>query len=150
MLIACVLIFGVFSVATAHVWSLESLLLARLLTGIGLGGALPNLIALSAESVDERARATAVSLMYCGVPLGGALAAVVGLLDVGRWQTVFYVGGLAPLLVAPLLGRYLAETPAFCAIEADLRRAARAGPGWAPSRCRPPCCCGWAISSPSR
>ncbi|TWI55048.1 AAHS family 3-hydroxyphenylpropionic acid transporter [Pseudomonas duriflava] len=111
VLIASVILFGVFSLASAHVWDMSSLLVARFMTGIGLGGALPNLIALSSESAGERARNTAVSLMYCGVPLGGALAAVVGLLDTGLgWRTVFYVGGIAPLLVAPLLAVYLVET----------------------------------------
>ena len=123
VLIASVVLFGLFSLASAHVWDMQSLLIARFMTGIGLGGALPNLIALSSESAGERARNTAVSLMYCGVPLGGALAAIVGLLETGLgWRTVFYVGGFAPLLVAPLLGVYLMESSAFV----KSRQAARA------------------------
>jgi MFS family permease len=54
------------------------LLLARLMTGVGLGAALPNLIALTSEAAGPRFRGTAVSLMYCGVPVGAALAAVLG------------------------------------------------------------------------
>lgn len=64
------LLFGLFSLSTAFVESYSSLLLVRFLTGLGLGAALPNLIALCAEAVSERNRGTAISVMYCGVPLG--------------------------------------------------------------------------------
>ncbi len=109
VLIGAVVLFGLFSIATALVWSLNSLLAARFLTGVGLGAALPNLIALSSEAADARSRGTAVSLMYCGVPLGGALAALVGIAGLASgWKAVFYVGG-----VAPLLALYLPESAAF-------------------------------------
>lgn len=114
VLTASVALFGLFSLATAYAWSLESLLLARLLTGCGLGGALPNLIALSSESAGERHRGMAVALMYCGVPLGAALAAALGMAGFsGSWKLVFYVGGLLPLLIAPLIGAYLPESAQF-------------------------------------
>lgn len=48
------------------------------MTGVGLGAALPNLIALTSEAAGPRFRGTAVSLMYCGVPIGAALAATLG------------------------------------------------------------------------
>ena len=114
VLIGAVAVFGLFSIATANVWDLYSLLAARFMTGVGLGAALPNLIALSSEAADTRSRGTAVSLMYCGVPLGGALAALVGMAGFpGGWKTVFYVGGVAPLLVVPLLTLCLPESSAF-------------------------------------
>lgn len=84
--------------------SYSSLLLVRFMTGLGLGAALPNLIALCAEAVSERNRGTAISFMYCGVPLGGALAAAVAMFSSEHWQTTFIIGGLAPLLVVPLMG----------------------------------------------
>ncbi|WKN23405.1 3-(3-hydroxy-phenyl)propionate transporter MhpT [Azotobacter vinelandii] len=114
VLIGAVALFGLFSIATALVWDFYSLLAARFLTGVGLGAALPNLIALSSEAADARSRGTAVSLMYCGVPLGGALAALVGMAGLASgWKAVFYVGGVAPLLVAPLLVLCLPESAAF-------------------------------------
>ena len=69
ILIGAVILFGVFSLLTAYVDSYYHLLLVRFMTGLGLGAALPNLIALCAEAVDERRRGTAISIMYCGVPL---------------------------------------------------------------------------------
>ena len=83
------------------------------MTGLGLGAALPNLIALCAEAVSERNRGTAISVMYCGVPLGGALAAVVAMFSSEHWQTTFIIGGLAPLLVVPLMILLLPESSAF-------------------------------------
>ncbi|MGF6543154.1 3-(3-hydroxy-phenyl)propionate transporter MhpT [Paraburkholderia youngii] len=110
-------VFGIFSIATAQVWSFESLLIARLLTGIGLGGAMPNLIALSSEAVDPRHRNTAVSVMYCGMPVGGALAALIAVLSAGAtaWRHIFYVGGVGPLLIIPLLIALLPESREFAA-----------------------------------
>ncbi|MEO8642697.1 3-(3-hydroxy-phenyl)propionate transporter MhpT [Pseudomonas sp.] len=113
ILIAAVLLFGVFSLSTAYVSSFSGLLLARFMTGLGLGAALPNLIALCAEAVGEQRRGTAISIMYAGVPLGGALAAVVAMLFTEHWQTTFIIGGLAPLLVVPLMILLLPESSAF-------------------------------------
>ncbi|WP_275630272.1 3-(3-hydroxy-phenyl)propionate transporter MhpT [Pseudomonas sp. 273] len=114
VLIGSVALFGVFSLATAHAWDLHSLLAARLLTGVGLGAALPNLIALSSEAAGARLRGSAVSLMYCGVPLGAALAAGIGIAGyAGNWQLVFHVGGVVPLLILPLLALYLPESGGF-------------------------------------
>jgi AAHS family 3-hydroxyphenylpropionic acid transporter len=114
VLIASVALFGVFSIATAHAWDLNSLLAARLMTGVGLGAALPNLIALCSEAAGTRLRGTAVSLMYCGVPIGAALAATIGIAGYSAdWTVVYYVGGVLPLLVVPLLALWLPESAAF-------------------------------------
>lgn len=114
VLIAAVILFGLFSLLTAHSSTYEGLLAARLVTGLGLGAALPILIALSAETVEDHLRSTAVSLTYCGVPLGGALAGLIGMFTLsGEWRTVFYVGGIAPLLIALLLALWLPESRAY-------------------------------------
>ena len=120
VLMASVGLFGVFSLATAMAWDFNSLLVARCLTGVGLGAALPNLIALTSEVAGPRLRGTAVSLMYCGVPLGAALAALIGIADLaGGWQVVFYVGGVVPLLIVPLLGLYLPESQQFRNVQGE-------------------------------
>jgi AAHS family 3-hydroxyphenylpropionic acid transporter len=120
VLMASVALFGIFSLATAQAWDFPSLLGARLLTGLGLGAALPNLIALTSECAGGRLRGFAVSLMYCGVPLGAALAAGISIAGyAGSWKTVFIVGGVVPLLIVPLLGLFLPESPAFLQREAQ-------------------------------
>ncbi|WP_233852531.1 3-(3-hydroxy-phenyl)propionate transporter MhpT [Paraburkholderia sp. HD33-4] len=115
-----VALFGIFSLATAQVWDLNSLLAARFLTGLGLGAAMPNLIALCSEAAPPHQRNTAVGAMYCGMPFGAALAAVVGIISPGDagWRHIFYVGGFGPLLVLPLLALFLRESAQFVAARA--------------------------------
>lgn len=75
---------------------------------------MPILIALASEAAPERLRSTAVSLTYCGVPLGGAVASLIGMAGVGDgWRTVFYVGGIAPIVIAFVLMIWLKESQAF-------------------------------------
>lgn len=114
VLIVATLIFGLFSIATAYAWDLSSLIALRFLTGVGLGAAMPNLIALPSEAAGPKLRSTAVSLMYCGVPLGAAIAALLSMAGwTAQWQAIYLIGGIAPLLVVPLLMIYLPESAAF-------------------------------------
>jgi AAHS family 3-hydroxyphenylpropionic acid transporter len=111
VLVACLLVFGAFSLATAAVGTFDGLLLVRLIAGLGLGGALPNLVALAAEAVTPEHRAGLVTRITCGLPFGGAVAGVVAA-NLG-WQEIFYVGGAAPLLLAPVAAFVLPESQAF-------------------------------------
>lgn len=115
VLIVSACLFGLLSIATAQVSSFPMLVVVRALTGLGLGGALPNLIALSSEAVEPRLRSSAVATMYCGIPLGGVIASVIGVLLAGdtEWRHIFYVGGAGPLLLVPLLIGLLPESRAF-------------------------------------
>ncbi|WP_322049581.1 3-(3-hydroxy-phenyl)propionate transporter MhpT [Paraburkholderia sp. J67] len=120
VLMASVTLFGLFSLATTLVWNFESLLVARLLTGLGLGAAMPNLIALCSEAAGPQQRSTAVGAMYCGMPFGAAIAALIGMLGASptSWRDVFYVGGLGPIVMVPLLGAFLHESQQFVAARA--------------------------------
>lgn len=132
ILLGSVLLFGLFSLATALAWSFPTLLLARLLTGVGLGAALPNLIALTSEAAGSRFRGRAVSLMYCGVPIGAALAAALGFSGLAAaWQIIFWIGGVVPLLLIPLLMRWLPESQAFQRAEASVPLRTLFAPGQA-------------------
>jgi MFS transporter, AAHS family, 3-hydroxyphenylpropionic acid transporter len=115
VLVWAVAVYGLFSLATAECWGYAPLLVARALTGVGLGAAIPNLVALVFESTPARQRNTMVGVMYCGMPFGSALAAAIGWGGIEHfgWRLIFYCGGAAPLLVAPLLARFLNESPAF-------------------------------------
>lgn len=120
VLLGSVALFGLFAIATALAWDYPTLVFARLMTGVGLGAALPNLIALTSEAAGPRFRGTAVSLMYCGVPIGAALAAAMGASGLAQaWQTIFWVGGIVPLLLVPLLMFRLPESQAFSAQQQD-------------------------------
>lgn len=80
-----------------------------------MGGALPMMITLASEAVAENRKATAVSIMYSGIPFGGLLTSVVAMLLAGdsEWRHIFYVGGIAPILLIPLLMKYLPESKSY-------------------------------------
>jgi AAHS family 3-hydroxyphenylpropionic acid transporter len=108
--------FGLFSAATAFVTGFAPLLSVRLLAGLGLGGAMPNLIALSAEAlaadgvaVDRRVRI--VTIITAGMPFGGALSGVVAILL--SWRGIFLVGAAIPLALAALMVVGLPESRGF-------------------------------------
>jgi AAHS family 3-hydroxyphenylpropionic acid transporter len=113
VLIASLTVFGLFSAATALAWDLDSLLAIRVLAGLGLGGAMPNLLALAAEAVGEDRRARVVTLVAAGFPFGGALAGAIAA-TLG-WRDIFLVGAAAPLAMAPLMAFVLPESSSFLA-----------------------------------
>jgi AAHS family 3-hydroxyphenylpropionic acid transporter len=97
--------FGFMSIATGFSSGFMALLLTRFLTGVGLGGALPNLLALVAENTTSKHRSSAIATLYAGLPTGGAIASIVTFLDKdpASWRMIFFIGGIAPLVVVPLL-----------------------------------------------
>ncbi len=98
-------LFGLFSLASAFAASLDSLLVLRFLTGLGLGGAMPNAVALGVEYFPKRLRATAVTVVFVGFTIGAAVGGFIAasLLPAFGWPSVFIVGGTVPLLVVPVL-----------------------------------------------
>ncbi len=110
-------IFGAFSLITAYVPSFGGLLAVRLAAGLGLGGALPNLLALAAEAVAPEQRTRLVTQITCGMPLGGAIAGMVA--AVLPWRDIFHLGGLAPLALAAVTAVALPESRAFVAARRD-------------------------------
>ena len=70
--------------------------------------------------------------MYCGVPIGAALAAALGFSGLAAaWQTIFWIGGVVPLLLIPLLMRWLPESQAFQRAEASVPLRTLFAPGQA-------------------
>jgi AAHS family 4-hydroxybenzoate transporter-like MFS transporter len=112
------LAFGVGALVTAFVHDVNTLLAIRFLTGLGLGGAMPNAIALTSEFNPRRRRATMVMIMFCGFSVGAALGGLLAaaLIPHFGWRAVFVVGGLAPLLLVPILALWLPESVRFLAL----------------------------------
>jgi AAHS family 4-hydroxybenzoate transporter-like MFS transporter len=102
VLMLSVLIFGISSLFTATAGTVEALTAFRVLTGLGMGGAMPNAIALTSEYMPRRRRATAVTAMICGFSLGGAVGGFVAAALIPRfgWESVFIAGGTVPVLIA--------------------------------------------------
>ncbi len=122
ILLTAMLVFSLGSMVTAYADSFTQLLIWRFITGVGLGAALPNVIALSAEYAPEKRRATLVILMFCGMPLGavlGGAASALWLIPHYGWRSVFLVGGALPLLILPLIAYALPESIRFLQLKAD-------------------------------
>jgi len=129
VLVASVAIFGLFCLLTPCAWDLPSLSAARVLTGLGLGGALPNLVALVSESSPEHRRSASVTLVYAGTPFGGAVISLVSLLlPTVHWRWIFVVGGLLPLLLAPIMAFALPESTEFRRLQVQGAGARALGP----------------------
>jgi benzoate transport len=112
ILIACALSYGVLMIGTALVKDINSLLWMRFLTGVALGGAMPAGIALVSEYAPTRLRSTMVTVAVSGFSIGGALGGVAASLLIQKfgWPAVFVVGGVVPVLIAPLLWLWLPES----------------------------------------
>ena len=100
-IISSLIFVGLTTLACAWASNVQELLWLRFLSGLGLGGVLPNVIALNAEFAPRRSRATMLVVMSMGISLGGAIPGIVGatLMPTYGWPVIFLVGGIAPLVV---------------------------------------------------
>ncbi|HEY4298158.1 MAG TPA: MFS transporter [Paraburkholderia sp.] len=116
MIFSC-LAFGLLSLATMSATSVGELAVLRFLTGFGLGGGMPNALALTSEYMPSRVRVTATMIMFCGFSLGAALGgwAVAQLIVQHGWQAVFLIGGVIPLVLAVVLALLVPESPRYFA-----------------------------------
>jgi len=115
LLVISVAFIGLFSVLSAFAWSVPSITAMRFLTGIGIGGAMPVTVALTADYSPISRRGTLLMLMFCGNTIGGFLGGqlVAQVLPIFGWQSIFLSGGTPPLVLIPFLLLYLPESPRF-------------------------------------
>ena len=129
VLICSTAVFALFTLCTVWVNSFHSLLAVRFLAGAGLGAAMPILITLASEAVSPQNRGRAVGLMYCGMPVGAALLSLIAATDFGaNWKNVFYLGGLLPIVVIPLMMLLLPESREFLQAQNQAESAENAAP----------------------
>ena len=118
VLISSVIAFGAFTLGTMFAFNYESLFAARIGAGIGFGAALPNLMAMAAEVSPSDKRGSTGAMMFCGMPVGGGTVALISWLTPNQnWRMLFLIGGLAPLLIAPVLMLFLRETRGLVVFE---------------------------------
>ena len=112
VLLGSVLGFGLCTVMTAFAHNTTEMAVLRLLTGLGLGAAMPNATTLLTEYVPEKRRAFLVAAMFTGFNLGSALIgfAAAAMLPAWGWQSVLLLGGGLPLLLLPVLFIWLPES----------------------------------------
>ena len=105
------------SVATAMTTTILWFSILRVLTGFGLGAALPNATTLVSEYAPSRRRSQMMALSYCGMTLGGAVAGYLTNLfvQVASWRWAIVAGGILPLACAVVVAVALPESPKFLA-----------------------------------
>jgi MFS transporter, AAHS family, 4-hydroxybenzoate transporter len=115
LLLATTLLFALMSIAAGFSETITQLTVLRFLTGLGLGGALPNAITLCSEYSPDQRRASLVALMVCGFTVGMAASGFVAaaVIPTLGWQWVLFIGGAVPLLLVPVLGLLLHESAHF-------------------------------------
>ncbi len=142
ILVFSTLAFGLGALVTALVQDVNTLLVIRFLTGLGLGGAMPNTVAMTSEFNPQRRRATMVMIMFCGFSVGAALSGLLAAAMIPQfgWRSVFVVGGAAPLVMVPILALRLPESVRFLALTgratervANLLRAIAPGAAFGPA-----------------
>ncbi len=99
--------------------------ICRFIAGLGIGGVMPNVVALMSEYAPKKIRSTLVAIMFSGYSVGGMLSAGLGmvLLPSYGWQSVFYVAGI-PLLLLPLIMKFLPESVGFMVKQGRTQEAA--------------------------
>lgn len=124
IMVASVVLFATCTFATTLVRDFEYLMAIRFVTGIGMGGALPNAVTLVSEYAPARQRRLMISVMYIGFSAGGIVGgwAATVLIEAHGWRSIFYFGGVLPLLLGLLLIGLQPESLNYLA-----KRAASAG-----------------------
>ena len=127
LMIASLLIFGVFSFLTAYATTVPMLIALRILAGIGLGSIGPAALALGAEYAPKKLKASIPSWIWAAVPAGGMIAGLsaIWLLPVWGWPSLFVVAGVLPILVAIPLGLFMPESLAFIGTQQGDQQAMR-------------------------
>jgi MFS transporter, AAHS family, 4-hydroxybenzoate transporter len=117
--VASCLVFGVFTLAAVWATSLDQLLWLRAFAGLGLGGLMPNMIALNGEYAPRKYRATLIILMFCGVTLGGAVPGAVStwLVPIYGWKIIFIIGGVLPIIMALCAAVWLPESVKYLVLK---------------------------------
>jgi len=120
LIIVSVVWFGVCTLLTVFVDSVTALWIMRFVTALGLGGAVPTGIAQAADYAPAKYRDAMTVAVTTGLTAGATLSGLLGasLIQNFGWQSVFVVGGVLPLLLAPALWLWLPEAPNFRTVAA--------------------------------
>jgi AAHS family 4-hydroxybenzoate transporter-like MFS transporter len=118
VLVAAVFLFGLFSLLSAYSSNIDQLLILRLLTGLGLGAAMPNATTLLSEYTPERLKSLLVTSMFCGFNLGMACGGFVSakLIPAMGWHSLLMLGGILPLILTVVLMIWLPESARFLVV----------------------------------
>ncbi|MGW6335970.1 MFS transporter [Nocardia rhamnosiphila] len=109
--------FGIFTGAMAFAPNIETLTVLRFLAGLGLGAVSPAVIALAVEYVPTQRKSMTTGAVVMMIGAGGFIGGILAsfLIPAFGWQSFFAIGGIAPLLLVPVLAKFLPESIAFLA-----------------------------------
>ncbi len=112
ILIATVVLFAVFTLLTPLGTTVGAIIAFRLVTGIGLGGAIPVALSLVTEYMPARVRSALTSVAWAGFPAGGVVVGIAAgiVLPHGGWELLYVMIGVASLAVGLLLVVWMPES----------------------------------------
>src|ERR1700733_897415 len=115
--------FGILTTTAVLATSVGSLTLLRFFAGIGIAGMLPVVVALNNEFAPRGFRATMVVIMFTGVTFGGGLPGLVAakFIPVFGWHVLFWVGGIAAVIISLILTFTLPESVKYLALQPKRR-----------------------------
>jgi MFS transporter, AAHS family, 4-hydroxybenzoate transporter len=118
MMLGTVIWFSLFTLVVTQARDLNELLVLRFLAGLGLGSLVPMAVVVSSENAPRRTRATMVTLATCGYSLGAASGGQLAawLIPLYGWTSIFWVGGIAPLLLVVAMWFWLPESVRLLAL----------------------------------
>lgn len=119
IIVNSVFFFGFWTIATAFSQNVEQMVFFRFMTGLGLGAAMPNISTLVSEYAPERRRSFLITLIFCGFTFGAAVGGFTASWLIPRygWHSLMALGGILPLLFAPVLIIWLPESVRFLVIK---------------------------------
>jgi AAHS family 4-hydroxybenzoate transporter-like MFS transporter len=121
VLVIATFCFAVLTLLTGLAQSLLQLIVLRVLAGIGLGGIMPNVVALVGEYSPRRSRAFLMMFITNGFNVGAVAVgfAAVKLIPHYGWRGVFFFGGMVPIVIGALMYWRLPESLQFLALRGD-------------------------------
>ena len=125
VIMICIVLFSGLTFAGGFASNPTEFAILRFLAGLGIGGVMPNLVALTSEYAPIRMRSTLVTGMFSGYAVGGVMAALLGSWftpDFG-WQIMFFIAGI-PLFLLPVIWKFLPESLTFI-VQQDRQAEAR-------------------------
>lgn len=119
MVLGSVFAIGISMLLTGYVTSLEQLIVARAVTGLGVGGMLASLATITAEYTPEKWRSLAVVSVTAGYPLGATVGGFIAapLMEAYGWQSVFFAGGGATLAMTIVVYFLMPESLQFISVK---------------------------------
>ncbi|MFF1383539.1 MFS transporter [Arthrobacter sp. NPDC058288] len=105
--------FSIGMFATAFATSVPAFGALRFATGLGLGIVIASAGATMAEFAPAGRRQFYNAIVYSGIPAGGVLASILGILflDSIGWRGLFMIGALPLVILLPIAWRKLPESP---------------------------------------